>query len=440
MDTIFALSTARGKAGVAIVRVSGTDAWKSAKILCPSLKETPRFAQYTDITFEGQIIDKALILLFKSPNSFTGEDIAEYHIHGGIAIIDALLEALASQPHHRMAEPGEFTRRAFENSKLDLTEAEAIADLIDAQTMLQKNQALSQLSGHLSAIYNDWTERLKRILAHTEAAIEFPDEDLPNEIPDQVKPQIEQIITELQHHLNDNRRGEILRDGVQIVILGAPNAGKSSLLNTLAQRDAAIVSDIAGTTRDMVEVHLNIAGIPATITDTAGLREIGDNAQGHDKIEGEGIRRAKEKAQNADLKILVFDGTLDKPDQDTLGLKDDNSLLIINKSDETPNFMLENALNISTKTGDGISDLLKAIEAKILPLIGNTETPSLTRKRHRIALENALEHLQNSCSAPLPELIAEDIRLSVREIGRITGRVDVEDMLDVIFRDFCIGK
>jgi tRNA modification GTPase len=456
-ETIFALASAHGRAGVAVIRVSGPaalsslQAFNGQKLFVPP---APRHATLCNLyapSNSDDLIDRAVVIFFKSPASYTGEDVVEYHLHGGRAVIDATLAVLALQSGHRLAEPGEFTRRAFENGKLDLTEAEAVADLIDAETEAQRHQALAQMGGSLLRLYSGWTEDLKKILAHLEADLEFPDEDMPGGISDSIRPQVHTLRAAIAEHLNDNRRGEMLRDGIQIAIIGAPNAGKSSLVNALAQRDVAIVSEMAGTTRDVIEAHLDIGGYPVIIADTAGLRpdSIGDSP--HDLIEGEGIRRALERAQSADLKILLFDGTSDAPDKHTQALFDDRSLVVINKADcllpdqhEAVSKKLAlhaKSIFVSARSGDGLKILLDEILVKISQMFGrNNDAPALTRSRHRFALQEALDCLDRSAAAPLPELMAEDIRLAVRALGRITGRVDVEDLLDIIFRDFCIGK
>lgn len=403
------------------------------------------------------VIDRAVVLPFRGPESFTGEDVVEYHVHGGRAVIDSLVAALGGQKNHRLAEPGEFTRRAFENGKMDLTEAEAVADLINAETSAQKIQALAQMEGSLSRLYARWTDELKKLLAHLEAEIEFPDDDLPGGIALRASPAIEQIASEISAHLNDNRRGERLRGGVHVAVIGAPNAGKSSLVNALAQRDIAIVSDVAGTTRDVIEAHLDIAGYPVVLADTAGLRPAQLNEKGHDKIESEGIRRALSRAREADIKILLFDGTAKNFDDATLKLADENSLIVVNKSDlvtrrpragggpakkEEPDVRLRghDILYVSVQDEINLDTLVSSLTVKIQNLLKPGETPSLTRARHRAALEDALASLMRAKTAALPELAAEDVRLAVRAVGRITGRVDVEDLLDVIFKDFCIGK
>lgn len=443
-ETIYALSTAPGQAGVAIIRVSGPGARASLARLTGKTGIPPRQAVFTSLSHDGALIDRAVILFFAAPASFTGEDVVEYHVHGSRAVIDSLLSALSAQENHRLAEPGEFTRRAYLNGKMDLVEAEGLADLIHAETEAQKNQALAQMSGSLSKLYESWREALIKSLAYVEAIIDFPDEEIPDSETAKAKPGIEKLLVDVHEHLNDHRRGEILRDGVRVVVIGAPNAGKSSLVNTLARRDVAIVSDLAGTTRDIIDVHLNIGGYPVILSDTAGLRPEQIGEQGHDKIESEGVRRALTRAKEADIKILLFDGTEAALDSATLALRDEKSLIIINKIDQPKKVSLTNdipAVFISTQNGEGIPALLSALEQKIKTLMDAPRgTPSLTRARHREALEHTADLLSRALAAPSPELMAEEMRLSARALGRITGRVDVEDLLDVIFKDFCIGK
>ncbi len=454
MDTIFALATHPGRSSVAIVRVSGEDAAKSFKQLTGRDVPEPRMAtrQMLADPEAGELIDHAVVIYFKAPKSYTGEDIVEYHLHGGKAVIDSLVAALSAQPNHRLAEPGEFTRRAFEHNKMDLTEAEAIADLVNAETQAQKILALQQMEGSLAKLYAGWTETLKENLAHLEADIEFPDEDLPQGIIPKVKPVLLQLVSEISQHLSDNRRGEILRGGVQVAVIGAPNAGKSSLVNALVERDVAIVSDVPGTTRDIIEAHLDLGGYPVILSDTAGLRPEQISSKGQGKIEGEGIRRARKRAETADIKILLFDSTKRKIDEHTMALKDENSVIVFNKRDffqsEAHHESFINhlgalgkeAIFISAEKGIGLTNLTVELLKKIKLLLGWSETPSLTRARHREALEETRTSLQRAQRAKLPELMAEDMRLAIRSIGRITGKVDVEDLLDVIFRDFCIGK
>ena len=449
-DTIYALASAPGRSGVAVLRVSGSAACESFSMLSNIDAPSSNMARLCTLRHPDtkEVIDQALVIFFENPKSYTGEDVVEYHLHGSQAVLEEMYEVFSALSNHRMAEPGEFTRRAFENGKMDLTEAEAVADLIDAQTAAQKSQALQQMGGALSDLYGDWTERLKNSLAHLEADIEFPDED---DVEGAVSPALIKVVEtlkrEIEDHLDDNRRGERLRDGVQIAVIGAPNVGKSSLVNALAQRDVAIVSDMAGTTRDVIEAHLNIGGYAVILADTAGLRpdQLGQSDQ--DTIESEGIRRALERSESADLKLLVFDGTEDSPDPHTLALIDKNALVVVNKAEGKIIDAYQEYLQISVKTGEGLKALIDEILVRVQDLLNASacgvrgcETISLTRARHREALVEAQGSLLRSLQADLPELMAEDMRLAIRSIGRITGRVDVEDLLDVIFNDFCIGK
>ena len=454
-DTIFALSSAHGKAGVSVVRVSGDGAFLSLRALCDLTDDiTPRYALFKPLInpSDKTIIDHALVIPFLGPSSFTGEDVVEYHVHGSPAVLSLLFSVLSKFENHRMAEHGEFTRRAFENGKMDLVEAESIADLINATTQMQREQALLQMDGALSRLYEGWRDRLIRIMAYIEVVIDFPDEDIPD---DQIKtksPDLEILRDEILKHLNDGSRGERLRDGITITILGAPNAGKSSLLNLLSKRDVAIVSPMAGTTRDVIEVHLDVAGYPVILADTAGLRLNHLNYDGgHGAVEHEGIKRAMNRAKNSDIRILVFDGTLDDFDDDTLNYISPNSIVVLTKTDDKNFKPLSSRQNyftndvavvaMSTITGDGVDELIAALSQKISDVFAlSRDTPSLTRARHRDALEQTVSCINNALTAPLPELVAEDVRMAARNLGRITGRVDVEDLLDVIFKDFCIGK
>ena len=462
-DTIYALATAYGQAGIAVVRVSGPGAFVSLDKLV-DVRPTARMATLKTLTNPNNdtVIDEAVVLTFPGPNSYTGEDVVEYHIHGGTAVRESLFAALTMMDGHRMAEAGEFTRRAFENGRMDLTQAEAVADLIHAETEAQKQQALSQMGGALSDLYQGWAERLVRALAYAEAQIDFSEEDLPDEeVKSHIHPVLQSIAAEIKDHLNDGNRGEILRDGIKIAVIGAPNAGKSSLVNALAKRDVAIVSDMAGTTRDVLEVHLNIGGYPVTLYDTAGLRpEQLSNTDAQHTIEAEGIKRALQKAQEADFKILLFDGTEAELHPQTLALADNRSLIVVNKMDVLnkdrlpresgdpgqqsldPRSSRGRQIYVSTLMGEGLDTLIQTVSRETMTLIDqDRSTPSLTRARHREALEAALEHIQTALNNNLtPDLIAEDIRMAVRYLGRITGRTDVEDLLDIIFRDFCIGK
>jgi tRNA modification GTPase len=438
-DTIFAPASAPGRAGVAVFRISGPEA-RRALSLCvgdtfiPRPREASLRKLHNPKTHEA--IDRALVLFFENPDSFTGEDVVEFHTHGGRAVAQAVIAALQSLPGFRMAESGEFARRAFENGKLDLTEAEAIADLVDAETESQRKQALRQMEGALGALYEGWRETLSRALAHFEASIDFADDDLPKDAAEKQLVHLRALASDIARHLDDRHRGERLREGFFVTILGAPNAGKSSLLNALARREAAIVSPTPGTTRDAIEVHLDLSGYPVTLCDTAGLHE------SVDAIESEGIRRALKRAEQADLKLLVFDGgKWPACDTATLALADASSVRIVNKSDLVKGAEDEDFLFLSAKTGEGIPELLHNLVNEIEQRFGGTAgSPPLTRQRHRAALEECLTHIRRACDAPAAELRAEDARLALRALGRITGRVDVEDLLDMIFRDFCIGK
>lgn len=435
--TIFALASAPGRAGVAVFRISGTQARKAISALCrPAEMPNPREASLRKLHHpqSSEVIDHALVLWFPGPDSFTGEDVVELHAHGGRAIAVALTEILRKLPGFRMAEPGEFARRAFENGKLDLTEAEAIADLVDAETEAQRRQAMRQYEGALGELCENWHERLKQSLAYLEAAIDFADEDLPQDLAEKQAQTLRELTSDIAAHLNDHHRGERLREGFSIAILGPPNAGKSSLLNALARREAAIVSSAAGTTRDVIEVHLDLGGYPVILADTAGLRETAGD------IENEGIRRALSRAEKADLKLLVFDGAQwPQRDAATEALTDDRSILVVNKADLTSERDPE-YLFLSAQTGEAIPALLSRLVHEIDVRFAATAAAPLTRPRHRAALEECVGHLRRASAAAETELRAEDTRLALRALGRITGRVDVEDLLDMIFRDFCIGK
>jgi tRNA modification GTPase len=456
--TIYALASAPGAAGVAVIRVSGPAAGKVLEALTRAPLPAPRRAVHTrmfapDSAEKGGKdpdlpIDDGLVLWFPGPGSFTGEDVAELHIHGGRACLEAVFAALAAVPGLRPAEPGEFTRRAFENAKMDLTRAEALADLVAAETEAQRRQAMGQFLGGLAELYDRWRAQVIAVSGELEAAIDFSDEELPEGLVAGVFPKIAGLRAEIAGHLADDRRGERLREGLSAVILGAPNVGKSSLLNKLAGREAAIVAETAGTTRDVIEVHLDLGGLPVSVADTAGLRE------GAEAVEREGIRRARARAATADLKILVFDAaTWPDLDAGTAALVDGASLLVLNKVDlrdprKDASQMLYVGIkgeqrpiySVSAKTGSGLTEALGALEEMARARIGPVGSAPLTRARHRAALAEALEALERTAPDKAIELNAEDLRLAARVLGRITGRIDVEDVLDHIFREFCIGK
>jgi len=444
-DTIFALASGGGPSGVAVLRLSGPAAGEVITTLTGRDLPEPRRAVFVQMKKPGSddVLDDGLVLWFPGPASFTGEDIAEFQIHGGKAVVAAFLKTLSEIDGLRMAEPGEFTRRAFDNGKMDLTEAEGLADLIHAETEAQRKQALRQMEGALGELYEGWRDRLVRALAHQEAGIDFiEEEDIPEEITSAVTEAVESLKQDIDAHLHDGHRGERLRDGIRIAIIGPPNAGKSSLLNRLARREAAIVSNIAGTTRDVIEVHLDLGGYPVVISDTAGLRESGD------VIEEEGVRRAKAAAAQADIRVVVLDGAfwprIDSATQQAMAENDD-SLIVINKWDiaerkntTSSGFVVSGTL--SAKTGEGLEAFLSKVTAIIERQWEQGATPWLTRERHRVSLEEALSALNRYHNEGDEELAAEDLRLAARALGRITGRVDVEDLLDVIFSEFCIGK
>lgn len=435
-DTIFALATPPGRSGVAVVRLSGSKALPALKQLSRLAGITPRTAYYTSFHSPGsnEVIDQGLALYFKAPHSFTGEDVVELQLHGSLAVIREILDHLGSIDGLRPAEQGEFTRRAFINHKLDLTEAEGLADLIDADTKEQKRQALRQMHGHLSQYYERLRTQIIGCLAHLEAYIDFPDEEIPEAVLIGLGDEIRNVQNTIHNALADDRRGERIRSGIQIVILGAPNAGKSSLLNALAKRDVAIVSYHAGTTRDIIEVHLDIAGYPVTLVDTAGLRESSDD------IEQEGIRRARQRAGGADIKLVLFDGqSWPEKDAASAALLDNNSITIVSKRDLLQH-ALPDTLCISTTTGEGIDQLLNTLQQRIIDGFSVHDAPLITQARHRSLLAEAGKQLELALQDKALELKCEELRRAAQAIGKITGKIQVDDVLDVIFRQFCIGK
>jgi tRNA modification GTPase len=436
--TIFAPATPQGRSAVAVIRVSGPRAGQALTALAGTLPK-PRSAALRTLRdpLDGARLDQALVLWFPAPASETGEDMAEFQIHGSRAVLAAVQAALARLPGLRPAEPGEFTRRAFANGKLDLTAVEGLADLVAAETEAQRRQAQRQYAGELGRLIEGWREDLIRSMSRLEAAIDFPDEDLPKGVLEHVRVEVEGLRRTIRGHLDDGRRGERLREGFHVAILGAPNVGKSSLLNRLAGRDAAIVAPEAGTTRDIIEVHLDLGGLPVTIADTAGLRETAS------AIEAEGMRRALERAEDADLKILIGDSErMGNPGLDLGPASEARTIRTINKVDlrrpEAP-LPVETHL-ISCRTGEGIDGLVAAITERLMADAWSAGAPPLTRPRHRAELTATAEALGRALSASGPELMAEDLRLAARALGRVTGRVDVEDLLDRIFAEFCVGK
>ena len=443
--TIYALSTVYGKSGVAVIRISGTNALEAVKYMTDlsvaDLK--PRYAYFVSLhhSLTRQTIDKCLLLYFKAPNSFTGEDIVELQVHGSKAVIKASMDSLSQLKDFRLAEAGEFSKRAFYNQKMDLTEAEGLADLIDAETSEQQKYAIRQMEGGLKNLYNDWRETLLKILAHLEAYIDFPDEDIPHSVVDTMMNDVFKLRNSIMEHLQGDNIGERLREGFRVVIVGPPNAGKSSLLNAIANREAVIVSDIAGTTRDAIDIHLDLGGYPVIFTDTAGLREA------EEEIEQKGIALAYRKIQDADLLICLFDAEKDSVQLfDNIKKSFKNSILTVaNKADKLlPDKIAElsaaGCLVISAKHKDGVKILLDNIKQQISERFTSNSNLLITRQRYRDALKLCLENLQMFSFDKEIELTAEDIRLAARELGKITGRIEVDEILDKIFGSFCIGK
>ena len=442
--TIYALSTGPGVSGVAIVRISGEQSSKVIKTLTGKKVPQPRVATLRKINKinTSELIDEGIILWFPGPESYTGEDMAEIQVHGSKAVVDALHSSISQIENCRLAEPGEFTKLAFQNGKINLLEAESIADLISSETEIQRQQAIKIMNGKSADQFNFLREKLLKILSHVEAKIDFPDEDLPNNILDEIKNDSNDVIQKIEKILNDQKVGERIREGFKIAILGPTNAGKSSLINHLSNRDVAIVSEIAGTTRDVIETHLNIDGYPVIISDTAGIRE------SKDEIEKKGIKLSLNRAEEADLKLVVVDAkSIDFTDV-LRGLLEENAILVINKSD-----LLEKEINseikninhvlISVKENKNVDDLISKIKNNLKNKFINSDDILITRERHRQHLEQCLDHLNNFNQKKEIEdfdKAAEDLRLATRHLGMIVGKVDVEEILGSIFNDFCIGK
>lgn len=440
-DTIYALASGPGRAGVAVIRVSGPRAGFALDVLTGSARPMARQAALRRFSDgDGNLLDKGLALWFPGPGSFTGEDCAEFHVHGGPAVVAAMAGAL-SAAGLRAAEAGEFTRRAFANAKMDLTEAEGLADLIDAETEGQRAQALAQMTGALKALYEDWRGELITVLAALEGEIDFPDEDdVPEHLGETAGGPLAALAAALERHLDDDRRGERVREGFVIALIGAPNAGKSSLLNRLARRDAAIVTDIPGTTRDVVEVRLVLGGFPVILADTAGLREAAD------QVEAEGVRRALARAQDADLRLALVDVSRETVRRDLADRLRPGDAVIWNKADlgEVPDAPPDGVagFQVSALTGDGVSELEAWLSKTVNERLGQRESPALSRARHREGVSRALSHLRAAEArlADAPELASAEVHLALRALEGLTGRIDVEDVLDRVFSQFCIGK
>ncbi|WP_265038280.1 tRNA uridine-5-carboxymethylaminomethyl(34) synthesis GTPase MnmE [Wolbachia endosymbiont (group A) of Hylaeus communis] len=437
-ETIFALSTVFGKSGVAVIRISGNYALKALNHFHIKKEIKPRFATLVDLYDDSsQLIDNGIIIYFPAPNSFTGEDVIELQVHGSKAVIKIILEELSKV--FVMAKPGEFSLRAFLNDKFDLTQIEGIADLIDAETKMQAKQAIKQISGELERLYSNWRQRLITIQSKIEAYIDFP-EDIWAEKSEleKINNEVQSLVRLIQEHLNDNRRGERLREGLHIVITGEPNVGKSTLFNFLAKRDIAIVSEYAGTTRDILEAHIDIGGYPIILSDTAGIRESSD------PIESEGISRAKKRSFEADLRIELF--PFEQRHNINCNVVNSDTIYVLSKADDVinnHNIKINGIdfLPISILKGIGTNKLISLIKEKAEEKFGHDrDTPVITRQRHRNHMQKALEHLQRfNIDNPI-ELISEDLRLAAFELGAVIGIINVEEILDSIFSNFCVGK
>jgi len=442
--TIYALSTGPGISGIAIIRVSGKNTAEVVRMITGSKLPKPRVATLSKFNKNGgkKLIDEGVIIWFPGPKSYTGDDLAEFHIHGSRAVINAMHMTMAKIKNCRLAEPGEFTKRAFQNGRINLLKAESIADLIASETEIQRKQALKIMSGKTSDKFNSWREKLLKILSHIEAKIDFPDEDLPKNIFLNIKKTSNKVLKDIKKSLDDQRVGERIREGFKIAIVGPPNSGKSSLLNYLSKRDVAIVSETAGTTRDVIETHLNLDGYPVIVSDTAGIRN------SKNEIEKKGIKIALNRAEDADLKLViatpksgVFSGVL----KDLLR---NNAILVINKSDLLKgklknNFKKYDHVLISIKKDLNLNKLIFKLKSKLKKKFITSEDILITRERHRQNLINCAHHLEKfkkQNSDKDFDKAAEDLRLASRHLGMIVGKVDVEELLGSIFNDFCIGK
>ena len=443
--TIYALSSGPGISGVAVIRISGPETTKVISKLTNGHLPKPRIATLKKINKinTNEMIDEGIILWFPGPESYTGEDMVEFHVHGSISVVTAIQHSISKIENCRLAEPGEFTKIAFQNGKINLLKAESISDLISSETEIQRQQAIKIMSGKNSDKYNSWRKGLLKILSNVEAKIDFPDEDLPENILNEIKKNSEKIKKEIKKSLDDQKVGERIREGFRIAIIGPTNAGKSSLLNYLSRRDVAIVSEIAGTTRDVIETHLNIDGYPVVLSDTAGIRD------SKDEIEKRGIRLALKKADDADLNLIVIEP---KSAHFTGFLKDlvssEKTIIVVNKSDLGVDDMIQdfkkyNPIYISLKKEKNINSLISLIKDKLKNQFINTDDILITRERHRQHLEQCVLHLENFNNKNNLEdfdKAAEDLRLATRHLGTIVGTVDVEEILGSIFNDFCIGK
>ncbi len=442
--TIYALSTGPGISGVAVIRISGSETRNVIIKLTKGDFPSPRTATFKKVNKinTNELIDEGIVIWFPGPQSYTGEDMAEFHVHGSRSVIEAIHSSISEIENCRLAEPGEFTKIAFQNGKINLLKAESIADLISSETEIQRQQAIKIMSGKSSKKFNLWREGLLKILSNIEAKIDFPDEDLPENILKNIKKISEKIKNEIQKTLDDQKVGERIREGFKIAIVGPTNAGKSSLLNCLSRREVAIVSEIAGTTRDVIETHLNIDGLPVVVSDTAGISD------SKNEIEKKGIRLALKRAEDADLNIVVIEPKSAYFTGFLKNLVTDKSILVINKSDlGIDNMIYEfkkyNPIYISLKKEKNLDKLISAIKEKLKNQFINSEDILITRERHRQHLEQCVFHLENFKNKNESDDFdksAEDLRLATRHLGIIVGKVDVEEILGSIFNNFCIGK
>ena len=442
--TIYGLSTGQGRSGIAIIRVSGKEAGNVIKSLTGMKLPVPKLATLRKINYinTSELIDEGIILWFPAPHSYTGEDMAEFQVHGSQSVIKAIHRSISEVENCRLAEPGEFTKLAFLNGKINLLKAESIGDLISSETEIQRKQAIKIMEGRTSKVFNEIRKKLLKILSHIEAKIDFPDEDLPNDILEKIKKTSKEITNTITKILDDGKVGERIREGFKIAIVGPPNSGKSSLMNNLSRREVAIVSEFAGTTRDVIETHLNIDGYPIIISDTAGIRK------SKNEIEQKGIKLALKNAEAADLRLVVIEPkTLDFTGF-LKDLFDENSILVINKSDLgyvklSRQIEQMNHVVISVLENKNINELISKIKNKLKNKFISNEETLITRERHRENLLKCLENLKNfneKYEVNDFDKAAEDLRLATRSLGKIVGNVDVEDILDSIFNDFCIGK
>ena len=440
---IFALSSGRGPCGIAIIRLSGPDTLSICKLISKEkkIKENEiNICKFFDPSNDAIIDPEALILWFPKPNSFTGDDLAEFHIHGSNAIISYFLKVLSSQKNCRMAEPGEFTKIAFQNDKIDLLKAESIGDLIHSETELQRKQAVNLVNGHASKYYDDLRSKLIKSLSFIEAKIDFAEDDLPENVLKNAHKSIKSIHSDISKIINDNKVGEKIRDGFRVSIVGETNVGKSSLLNLLSKRDAAIVSDEAGTTRDVIETYLNLDGYPVILADTAGIREAKND------VEKKGISLALSKFKEADLNIVVVDNSNKKISNKIKSMINEDTIVLLNKSDvqakANHKFNAETVL-ASVKDNKNIDKLINLIKKQLNKKFALSNSALITRERHRVKLNECLKEvdkfLKKDQNKDL-ELAAEDLRMATRHLGSIVGKVDVEEILGSIFKDFCIGK